>query len=210
MKKTLFAIALLAAFGARAEVYSLALTGSGFTLVDGHVCCGAATPIDGARAPFQWSGNVLVSVDSIADGIYGGARVTSFASSAQIDGAVPYAIFGFNFSGDGFGYGSLPYATLTAPVVTISGGQIASIVGSLRLRDLLSPNFSTITFAGLSVSQDGFFWRQGTTHARGDFGAPPTVARYAVPIAPVPEPSLWVLMGMGGLLLACRRRLRAR
>ena len=198
MKSTILSLALLAAFGAQAETYDMAMSGTGLTLVDGNVL---SAPL-GTRVSFQWAGNLHIETDSAADGIYSGARLTSFAARGAMDGAVPYAVFGFDITGSGSDYGTFLHA-IALPTVTISGGRVSSVTGSLQFL----PTNVTLSFAGMSVSQDGFYWHQGTTHSSGNIAAP-TFARYAVPVAPVPEPETYamLLVGLGALRFWSRAR----
>ena len=192
MKPTILAIALFAASAAHAGTYDLLMSGTGVTLIDGNV---AGAPL-GSNVTFQWSGDLHIETDASADGVYSGAHLTSFASRGAISGSAPYAVFGFDFAGNGSGYGTDSYYPFALPTVTISGGRVSGVTATLQLL----PTSATLAFAEMGVSENGHFWHAGTTYSSGRIETPRMPA-YILPVSPVPEPETYamVLAGLAAL-----------
>ena len=190
MKPTILAIALFAASAAHAGTYDLLMSGTGVVVIDSSLANAPITP-----NPFQWSGNLHVETDASADGVYSGTHLTSFASRGVIDGNAPYAVFGFDFSGNGSGYGT--YFSTMLPSVTITNGRVSDVTGEMRLS---VPSTSMLSFSGLSVNQSAYFWNRVTTYSTGRLETP-LMPAYILPVSPVPEPETYamVLAGLAAL-----------
>ena len=202
MKLLILAAALLASSVAQAESFNLLLSGSGVTLVDGNV---TSAPL-GANVAFGWAGSLHIETDGNSDGVYSGTHLTSFASRGAIDGAVPYAVFGFEFAGNGTGYGDASYALLALPTVTLNHGRVSAVTGTLQLL----PTSAALAFAGMSVTENGHFWHQGTTYSTGMIQSPHPDYYCPPPVSPVPEPETYAMMLAGLAALRFRSGFRAR
>ena len=201
MKSTILALALFASASAYADSFDMGMSGTGVTLIDGNV---TSAPF-GSNVAFGWAGNLHIETDASSDGVYSGARLTSFTARGAMDGVVPYAVFGFDIVGSGLSYGDFPNYGVILPTVTLTNGRVSAVTGSLRFL----PTSGTISFAGMSVSQNGVYWHQGTTYSSGTIAAP-IFATYAVPVTPVPEPETYAMLLAGLAALRFRSSLFAR
>ena len=197
MKKTVLAAALAALFAtsAQATTYHLTTAGTGVTLVDGWAVGVPVSLVPPAPVSFAWAGTIDLSTAASTDGTYTGASLTSFDAQAAISGPRPaYAIFGFHLNPYG---GGDRVNFEAAPIVTIAGGLVTSIVASARY--LPGP---VVSFDGASLIYEGTSFHAGTTHSSG-------IATNYVPIPPVPEPETWALMLAGfGVVASLHRRRR--
>ena len=180
MKKITVLVALLVSMGvARADILVNWLDNSGFTQIDG------VTPIAA-------SGNVLAQLiftatgDIEATGLAGDVR-SSAVMNVPNDTFNPY-IAGFSFNYDApFESGFLYIRVFSAEVPT---------VGDYYWN---GPVFATINNPGGSNPRDVVSTGPAGSGS-GDFGT------HIVNIQIVPEPSTLAFLGIGGLVLAIRRR----
>ena len=201
MKSKILALALFASASAYAASYDMGMTGTGVTVIDGNV---TSAPF-GSNVAFGWAGSLHIETDASSDGVYSGAHLTSFASRGAISGSAPYAIFGFDFAGNGSGYGTDSYYPFALPTVTISNGRVSAVTGTLQLL----PTSATLDFAGMGVSENGHFWHGGTTYSSGRIETP-LMPAYILPVSPVPEPETYALVLAGLAALRFRSNVMAR
>lgn len=173
-----------------AQSFSLTMTGTGITVVDGNVCPTCA----GLVVPFAWAGNIDIATRDGADGVYSGNDLLSFTGQAALTAPVQYAVFGFEFATDGTGAGVDFGPPGHLPVVTIRNGLVTSIDagGSFHPGD--------ISFSQLDVAYGGFFFRSGTTSSRGILAN----------VIAVPEPGTYatLLLGLACVGFVARKRKR--
>jgi hypothetical protein len=173
----LAAAAIFANSASADESYVLSVNGKGVHALDAYECPGTICPLDQQVVSFDWGGLLTVVVNSDAAGTFTGSQVVSLAFERSM-GLVS------SFSSQSlFGFSG-------PPSVTVSDGEVTSIDAYLPY----SP-YQKVTFSGLSVQ-----YFEPSQHHYGSTTA-------TAVLAPVPEPSTWLLLicGLAAIATTSRR-----
>jgi PEP-CTERM motif len=168
--------------------FTLSLDGTALRQEDGTLCYPGSPslpyPACMSPQPVDWKGTVSIITSSFADGVYKGTDLLSLTLISNLVGFTLDSIPG-------------PYPGGTAPMVTLSGGEVASID--------FYPGESPFkfTFNGLGAS---YFVENGSCHHCGLTIANGTLS----PVSAVPEPTTYALMLLGLVGLAGRRTVARR